>query len=221
MAKEFIFYVKNRPVDENKYSDPNTIYKEFIDLARIDQEVIWLLGLNNAHKAIINDCIFKGTFNNSTCDPKLIFKRLLQAGCAAFIIIHNHPAGGCNPSTEDNIVTAKIAMIAKIIGISFLDHIIIADDTFFSYSREGLLPKLPDSMLNDAKDNFIKKLQKTRLDYESTHRILNEWIRQFKRHVTTENSLSQISILESLEKLNAKFLEAGLKIITKQGGGSK
>jgi len=142
---EYKFYVKSPTMDENKYKHPQIAVEEFRYLGKIDQETVWLIGLNSNNKAILKENIFKGTIDSSTCDPKLIFKRLLVSGSTSFILIHNHPGGDSKPSREDDKVTEKIKKIAEIVGIRFLDHIIIADgnndneDYYYSYAASGFL----------------------------------------------------------------------------------
>lgn len=129
------FYVKEEATI--KISDPESIYQEFKDLSHADQESMWVVGLNSANGIILKECLFLGGLNYSIVDPKLLFRRLLKAGCISFIIIHNHPAGSIKPSEEDNHVTRKIKDISKIIEIAFLDHIIIGEKGYYSYKTYG------------------------------------------------------------------------------------
>ena len=53
------------------------------------------------------------------------------------IVAHNHPSGNTEPSEEDDIVTERLVKAGEILGIKVLDHIIIGDDSLYSYQREG------------------------------------------------------------------------------------
>lgn len=136
---EYKFYVKSSRIDKNKYNSPSIVWEEFKNLANIDQETFWILGLNYAHKAILKDCLYKGTTGQCEADPKLIFKRLLVAGCSSFIVIHNHPTGDQTPSEADNDITDRIRKISNVVGIELLDHVIIGEANFYSYKQAGTL----------------------------------------------------------------------------------
>lgn len=74
-------------------------------------------------------------------DNKMIMSEALLCGAASFIISHNHPSGTLIPSTQDNNITTRLKQAAEVMGLSFLDHIIIAGDksSYFSYAEEGIL----------------------------------------------------------------------------------
>ena len=95
------FYVKESIKSSISFSNPSIISKQFKELAYADQESLWVLGLNNHNKALIKECVYKGTVDQCSADGRLIFKRLLCAGASNFIIIHSHPAGCCKPSEDD------------------------------------------------------------------------------------------------------------------------
>ena len=118
--------------------DAQKIIEEMSMLKNADQETVWLIGLNNANKVLIKECVFKGSIDQSIACPKLIFKRLLAVGASSFVIIHNHPSGDCKPSKNDDDVTKRMAKIAGFLDIQMFDHIIIADK-FYSYASETTL----------------------------------------------------------------------------------
>jgi len=127
--------VKAPKLDHNQYSDPKVVYKEFKNLSEIDQETVWVLGLNSDNKAILKENIYKGCSISAVCDPKLIFKHLLLKGCISFIVIHNHPSGNCEPSKEDKVVGKQLKDFGKIIDLNLLDFIIIGEGTYYSFSE--------------------------------------------------------------------------------------
>ena len=138
MKSKYVFYLKESVLNDIPINAPEKVYNEFKDLNNIDQESVWLLGMDSQNKTILKECVHLGGIDISIIDPKLIFRRLLVAGCIGFILIHNHPSGCTKPSSEDNIITQKINNISNIIGLKFLDHVIIGND-YYSYANDSKL----------------------------------------------------------------------------------
>lgn len=63
----------------------------------------------------------------------------MLCNAVAMTICHNHPSGNVRPSSADDQLTEKISKVCKTMDIRFLDHLIIADDTYYSYADEGRL----------------------------------------------------------------------------------
>jgi len=83
----------------------------------------------------------RGTLKEAIVTLKDVLKRIILANCDGFFIAHNHPAGSNSPSTNDIRTTEKFAEAAKLLNYRFHDHIIIAEDSYYSFSENGLLPK--------------------------------------------------------------------------------
>lgn len=95
--------------------------------------------LNRANKIIENVSISKGGTTGTVIDIKIIMKRALEILAQGIIIAHNHPSGNKMPSKMDINITEKIKNAAELFSISVLDHIIVADKTYYSFRDEGLL----------------------------------------------------------------------------------
>ena len=72
-------------------------------------------------------------------DAKIIFKSAVDKMAEAIILVHNHPSGNCNPSPEDDRLTAKIKEAGKVLDIQVLDHVIITQNKYFSFADNGRL----------------------------------------------------------------------------------
>jgi DNA repair protein RadC len=79
----------------------------------------------------------EGTINQAAIFPREVFGFLFSCAAAYFLIGHNHPGGSTSPSEEDWKITKKLYEIGKNIGITMVDHIIIADDNVVSL-RESI-----------------------------------------------------------------------------------
>lgn len=123
-------------------SDPQTIVamlNSCYGLNRLAEEHVCIIALSTKSKPLGVFEVSHGSVNASLCNPREIFIRLLLSGASSFVLSHNHPSGDCTPSKEDIKMTRRIKEAADIMGIYFLDHIIIGDTTYHSFREKGLL----------------------------------------------------------------------------------
>ena len=98
-----------------------------------------MLYLNNAHRLISKSQLSKGEITAALVNKRLLFKRALEVGAVALILIHNHPSGKIEPSTFDLRLTNTLKTAAKTLDIKVLDHLIVTEKTYFSFADENLL----------------------------------------------------------------------------------
>jgi len=80
-----------------------------------------------------------GGITGTIVDLRIIFSALLKANVTAFIIVHNHPSGKLAPSDADRQITRKIKEASKLLDIALLDHLIITEESYYSFTDEGIL----------------------------------------------------------------------------------
>lgn len=95
-----------------------------------------LLSFDTRNQLLGTDTISIGTINASLVHPRELFGMAIRRHAVSVIIAHNHPSGDPDPSDEDIHVTAKIMEAGKLLGIQVLDHIIVGENTFYSFSNE-------------------------------------------------------------------------------------
>ena len=108
-------------------------------LERLNYEEFWVLHLNRANRVVYADRVSKGGLSSTSVDIKLIAKTAIDHLSSAIILVHNHPSGTAEPSTQDKVLTERIARAAALFDIRLLDHIIISCEGDFSFRRAGLL----------------------------------------------------------------------------------
>jgi DNA repair protein RadC len=109
-------------------------------LAHLSHEEFWILLLNRANKPICPPIqISKGGISGTTTDIRLIFKHAIEHLANSLIIAHNHPAGTPKPSESDKEITRRIADAGKLLDIKLLDHLILFEESYYSFSDAGLL----------------------------------------------------------------------------------
>jgi DNA repair protein RadC len=102
-------------------------------------EVFACLFLDNQHRVIQLDELFRGTIDGTNVYPREVAKLALHYNAAAVIFAHNHPSGISEPSQADLNITAKLKQALAIFDIRVLDHFIIGDGDPFSFAEHGLL----------------------------------------------------------------------------------
>jgi DNA repair protein RadC len=108
-------------------------------LGDLDHEEFWLLMLNRANKVIGRFKVSQGGLSGTVIDTRIILKRALDNLASSIIVCHNHPSGNNQPSDADVKITEKLKKAAEMLEIKLLDHLIIADKSYFSFADEGLI----------------------------------------------------------------------------------
>lgn len=123
-----------------KISSSNDAY-ELIKPELIDQphEEFWLILLKRNNEVIKKEKISLGGVSGTVADPKVIFKKALDALASGIILIHNHPSGNTKPSEQDILLTRKLRRAGELLDISIYDHIIFTDHAYFSFADESML----------------------------------------------------------------------------------
>jgi DNA repair protein RadC len=102
-------------------------------------ELFCCLHLDNRHRLIAFDELFRGTIDGASVHPREIVKIALQRNSAAIIIAHNHPSGVAEPSQADELITQRVKEALALVDIRLLDHIIVGDGNCVSLAERGLI----------------------------------------------------------------------------------
>lgn len=105
----------------------------------LNHEVFYLLLLNRANQIIKKMKISSGGVSATVMDARLVFKPAVNHMASAIVIAHNHPSGNLKPSHQDIAVTKKIQAAGNVLDIKLLDHIIVTQQGYYSFSDEGHL----------------------------------------------------------------------------------
>ena len=102
-------------------------------------EVFACLFLDNQHRVIQLDELFRGTIDGASVYPREVVKQALHHNAAAVIFAHNHPSGVTEPSQADKQITEKLKKALDLFDIRVLDHFIIGDGEPYSFAEHGLI----------------------------------------------------------------------------------
>jgi DNA repair protein RadC len=126
--------------DKIRISGSQDVYTLFQPvLSDLVHEEFWILLLNRANRVIDNIRISQGGISGTVIDVRIILKHALDRLASAIILCHNHPSGNLKPSDADMKITSKIRDSCRTMDLQLLDHLIIADNSYFSFSDEGLI----------------------------------------------------------------------------------
>jgi len=105
----------------------------------VDQQHFVILCLNSANSVTGYKVLFSGGQSESICDVRVLFRNALLMGATSLILAHNHPSGRIEPTAEDRKITSKIVTAGAMLDIKILDHIILGDNSSYSFSEHGTL----------------------------------------------------------------------------------
>jgi DNA repair protein RadC len=116
---------------------PEDVFNLIRHFADKRQERFICVSLNGAHEVLAARVVTVGLVNKTIVHPREVFADPLMDRSSAVICAHNHPSGQLAPSPEDDEITERLQNAAEILGVSFLDHIIFSEKSFFSYRQSG------------------------------------------------------------------------------------
>ena len=82
-----------------------------------------------------------GSVDTSVVHPREVFREATAASAAHIVLFHNHPSGDPTPSPDDIALTGRLVQAGWIMGIEVVDHLILAEQSYYSFAREGIVPR--------------------------------------------------------------------------------
>ncbi|MDR1403359.1 MAG: DNA repair protein RadC [Tannerellaceae bacterium] len=118
----------------------NDVYRLFKPLVcDLPHEELWIALINQGGKVIEKMKISQGGVTETSADIRLIMKAAINALASGIVLCHNHPSGNPSPSRNDDALTSRLQSAARLMDIKLFDHVVIADNTCYSYADEGKL----------------------------------------------------------------------------------
>lgn len=125
-------------IDKPSIKSSKDVYEIFHPLvADLPHEEFWILLLNRSNRIINKTKISQGGIAGTVIDTKLILKTAIEHLASSIILCHNHPSGNLTPSESDIDITKKLKTASEYMDIKLLDHIIVADHSYYSFIDEG------------------------------------------------------------------------------------
>jgi len=109
-------------------------------MAGRSEEVFYVICLDSQLRVLYPALISEGTVKDALVHPRHVAEAAVRHKAASVILAHNHPAGSVKPSTHDHKLTRNLVQALGGINVHVVDHIIVAGEQIYSFSREGTLP---------------------------------------------------------------------------------
>ncbi len=119
-------------------TDPAATRKYLLAKLRdMPHEVFACLYLDNRHRVIAFEELFRGTIDGASVHPREVVRAALKHNAAALIFAHNHPSGVAEPSDADRRLTRRLADALALVDIRVLDHFVVGDGEVASFAERG------------------------------------------------------------------------------------
>ncbi len=132
-------YLQERMQRNDTLTDPEAVRIYLLSKLRDEcAEIFACVFLDNRHRVIAYEELFRGTIDGASVHPREVVRRVLKHNAAAVIFAHNHPSGVAEPSQADERITHKLQEALGLVDVRVLDHFIIGDEVT-SFAERGLL----------------------------------------------------------------------------------
>jgi DNA repair protein RadC len=123
---------------------PEAVYAANREMRWLRQEVVRVVLLNAHYFCVKSEDVCKGTVDETTAHPREIFRPVIVHAAAGFVLVHNHPCGNASPSSADIRLTRRIGKGARLLGLTFLDHVIVGQPMqghlgYYSFKEAGVV----------------------------------------------------------------------------------
>lgn len=102
-------------------------------------EVLFAIFLNSKNEVLATKELSEGTVSQASAFHRKIVEEALKQKATSIILAHNHPGGIAEPSEHDESITTEIRKALALIEISLQDHIILANNEYYSFKRNNLI----------------------------------------------------------------------------------
>jgi DNA repair protein RadC len=110
-----------------------------LHFAGYKSEAFCVLWLDNRHRVLDFEEMFKGTIDGSSVHPREVVRSALEHNAAACIFSHNHPSGVAEPSAADRAITKELIEALRYVGVRVLDHLVVGEGEPVSMAARGLM----------------------------------------------------------------------------------
>lgn len=126
--------------DKKAVSSPRMVFRMMSSKMRgLDHEECWVIFLNRANYVLGKERMSVGGMESTIVDAKMIIRRALERKASGLILVHNHPSGSALPGQADIKQTAALKKALQTCDIQLIDHVVVADDSWYSFADEQLV----------------------------------------------------------------------------------
>lgn len=120
------------------FTSSGQVFEAFHErLRHLRVEQFWLVFLDAKNRVQREVMLSQGTLTNSLVHPRELFRLAIREAAVSVVLVHNHPSGDPEPSTEDQDLTRRLEAVGELVGIRVVDHIVIGDGAYVSFLERG------------------------------------------------------------------------------------
>ena len=132
--------LSDRMMQADVLTNPSAVSEYLVaKFAGLEHEVFALLLLDNRHRVLRYEELFRGTIDGCSVHPREVVKAALFSNAAAVILAHNHPSGVAEPSRADTQLTKRLTDALALVDVRVLDHFVVGGVDTMSFAERGLL----------------------------------------------------------------------------------
>jgi len=166
---------------------------------RRNQEHFWVIGLNNAHKILFIELVSLGATNRVEVAPPEVFRVAIYKSAVRMVMVHNHPSGALEVSEADKNFTDRMLKSGMMLNIEVIDHLVITEEGYTSFSDTGILHDLKRSGNYEIVEKSHKaQLERIRREAEREKDML-EVAKQMKKEGINVDVIQRITKLKKTE----------------------
>lgn len=120
------------------------------ELGELEQEQLRVVLLDRANRPLGVPLVYQGTADGIQVRVRDVFREAIRVGAAGLVLVHNHPSGDAGPSAEDVELTVDLGRAGALLGVSVLDHVILAGNGYVSLREHGLYAPPGDGVAADG-----------------------------------------------------------------------
>jgi DNA repair protein RadC len=142
-------YLHAKIIDKPFYKSSQEVFDYLYHSMRgLKKETFKVIYLNNQNQIIDTVDLSRGTVNASTVSPREIIEGTIKNNATSLIFVHNHPSGNPEPSANDRSLTRELVFVGRVMRIKVLDHIIVGDNRYYSFTGEGLIEEYESDFMS-------------------------------------------------------------------------
>jgi DNA repair protein RadC len=135
------YYFQNHIVVDKKQITKMSVLVEMLraSIGQKQNEILFSIFLNAKNEVLATKELGEGTVSQASAYPRKIVEEALKQKATSIILAHNHPGGVAEPSEHDESITTEIQKALALVEISLQDHIILANNQYYSFKRNNLI----------------------------------------------------------------------------------
>jgi DNA repair protein RadC len=171
--------------------------------AKIDRnkEHLWLVALDADNRLMMVELVSLGSNRHTIVEPMEVFSFALQKQACSIILVHNHPSGNVNPSAGDRGITDQMMAIGKFLKLPVVDHLIITENSYYSFVDSGLLSEIEANTIFDLTFTQIHRLIAEKEEGLRLGKEMLEKAEALQAEIEKEKGSTQLKIYQAEQKM--------------------